>query len=378
MEKIGFIGWRGMVGSVLVERIITEKDFSPNEYQSLTLFSTSQAGQSTSVFPETTHVLKDAYDFDALAHMDILVSCQGGDYTKAIHPQLRKRGWDGYWIDAASTLRMTAESVLILDPVNYPIIERGLNDGKKDFIGSNCTVSVMLMGIGSLLKHDLVEWVSNMTYQSASGGGAQNMLELIEQMGFLGDVRKHFGEHISGSDILKLGQDLTTAMTESDFPKAIWKYPLAGSIIPWVDSEVERGQSREEYKGMVETNKIMGFNPSQVVVDGTCVRVPVLRCHSEALTIKLKRNIPIGEIEALIKADHKWIRFVDNQKESTSSTLTPAAISGNLEIGVGRVRKLLMGEEYLNIFCIGDQLLWGAAEPLRRMISILRGRKLDS
>ncbi len=370
MKKVGFIGWRGMVGSVLMERILIEKDFSQEEFSQISLFTTSQKRQTISLFPRTTHTLQDAYDLNCLSECDILVSCQGGDYTKNIHPRLRSQGWKGYWIDAASSLRMAEESIMILDPVNHDIIDKGLNRGIKDFIGSNCTVSVLIMAIAGLFKAEVIEWISNMTYQAASGAGSQSILEMIKQMGIIGELEKE----VNGKDILHLEKEITHIMNSSQFPKKIWKQPLAGNILPWVDSEVEGGQSREEYKGMVEAHKILGGK--RIPIDGTCVRVPVLRCHSKALTIKLKKSLSLEKIEGLIRSAHPWIKWVPNDKESTLKELTPAAVTGSLNIAVGRVRKLNFSGEYLNVFCIGDQLLWGAAEPLRRMLMILLEKKL--
>ncbi|XP_060085295.1 aspartate-semialdehyde dehydrogenase 1-like [Ylistrum balloti] len=355
-----------MVGSVLIDRFIAEKDF--DDTSSFALFSTSQSGEEVHLFPDRSHRLQDAYDLNALAQMDILVSCQGGEYTKKVHPQLRSKGWVGFWIDAASTLRLDEKSVIVLDPVNREMIDRKLEQGVKDFIGSNCTVAIMVMAIHGLFKENLIEWVSNMTYQSASGVGAKGIEEMIQQMNIL----SHVGRKSPGESILALERRLTETMNDSSFPQEKLKTALAGNIIPWVDRRMDNGQSREEWKGFKETNKIYGFNPP-IPIDGTCVRVGVTRCHSEGLTIKLKKNLPIETIEEKIRSAHEWVHWVPNEGDITVQKLTPSKISGKLSIGVGRVRKMEMGGEYLNVFCIGDQLLWGAAEPLRRTILILMG-----
>lgn len=362
--KVGFVGWRGMVGSVLVQRMQEENDFAGIEQQ---FFSTSQVGVAA---PMDAGLLKDANDIAELKKMDVIVTCQGGDYTKAVHPTLRKSGWDGYWIDAASTLRMDDDAVIILDPVNRDVIDQALADGRKDFVGGNCTVSLMLMAIGGLFRAGLVEWVSSMTYQAASGAGAPNMRELISQMGVLQNS-------VSGlladpaSAILDIDKQVTAALRSDDLPHAEFGYALAGSVLPWIDREVEDGQSREEWKGYAETNKILAVE-QPIPVDGICVRIGSMRCHSQALTIKLTKDVPIEEIERLIAEDNQWVKLVANNKADTLEQLTPAAISGTLSVPVGRVRKMKMGPQYLSAFTCGDQLLWGAAEPLRRMLKVLQ------
>jgi aspartate-semialdehyde dehydrogenase len=313
--------------------------------------------------------LEDASDITKLAEQDVIITCQGGDYTKDVHPKLRASGWDGYWIDAASSLRMADDAVIILDPINRDVIDAALNNGCKDFIGGNCTVSLMLMAIGGLFNAGLVDWVSSMTYQAASGAGAPNMRELLTQMGTLNSC---VAEELKnpGSAILEIDKKVSETLRSDDFPKAEFGYPLAGSVLPWIDREVEDGQSREEWKGIAETNKILG-NQSPIPIDGICVRIGSMRCHSQALTIKLNKDLPIEEIESLISNSNDWVKLVPNTKAETLEQLTPAAISGTLSIPVGRVRKMHMGPEYLSVFTCGDQLLWGAAEPLRRMLRIL-------
>ena len=361
--KVGIVGWRGMVGSVLLQRMLEENDFAGIEP---VFFTTSQAGQAA---PLNAGTLKDASDIAELKKLDIIITCQGGDYTKSIHPELRKQGWNGYWIDAASTLRMENNAVIILDPINRDVIDRALANGQKDFIGGNCTVSLMLMGLGGLFRAGLVEWMSSMTYQAASGAGAPNMRELLSQMGVL---NKTVAEELKtlGSAILEIDQKVTTALRDGSMPTKEFGFPLAGNVLPWIDREVEDGQSREEWKGYAETNKILGYtNP--IPVDGICVRVGAMRCHSQALTIKLNRDVPLADIEELIKNDNQWVKLVPNTKAETLAGLTPAAVSGTLTVPVGRVRKMKMGPQYLQAFTCGDQLLWGAAEPLRRMMRIL-------
>jgi len=361
--KVGIVGWRGMVGSVLMQRMLEENDFAGIEP---VFFSTSQAGQAA---PMNAGTLKDASDIVELKKLDIIITCQGGDYTKAIHPELRKQGWNGYWIDAASTLRMEDNAVIILDPVNRNVIDAALKNGQKDFIGGNCTVSLMLMGLGGLFRAGLIEWVSSMTYQAASGAGAPNMRELLSQMGVL---NKTVAEELKtlGSAILEIDQKVTEALRDGSMPTKEFGFPLAGNVLPWIDREVEDGQSREEWKGFAETNKILGTT-TPIPVDGLCVRVGAMRCHSQALTIKLNKDVPIGEIEELIKNDNQWVKLIPNTKAETLAGLTPAAVSGTLTVPVGRLRKMRMGSQYLSAFTCGDQLLWGAAEPLRRMMRIL-------
>lgn len=361
--KVGIVGWRGMVGSVLMQRMQEEKDLAGIEP---VFFSTSQAGQQA---PMGAGTLKSADDLAELSQLDVIITCQGGDYTKSVHPALRKSGWNGYWIDAASTLRMEPNAVIILDPVNRNVIDDALANGVKDFIGGNCTVSLMLMALGGLFRAGLVEWVSTMTYQAASGAGAPNMRELLSQMGYLqGSVADLLSN--PGSAILDIDRKVTDALRSNDLPTSEFGYPLAGSVLPWIDREVEDGQSREEWKGFVETNKILG-NKVPVPIDGLCVRVGAMRCHSQAVTIRLNRDMPIAEIEALIGNDNEWVKLIPNTKTDSLAGLTPTAVSGTLAVPVGRVRKMKMGPQYVSAFTCGDQLLWGAAEPLRRMLRII-------
>ena len=361
--KVGFIGWRGMVGSVLLQRMQEENDFNGIEP---VFFSTSQVGQEA---PMGAGTLKDATDITELKALDVVMTCQGGDYTKAVHGPLRAAGWQGYWIDAASSLRMDDNAVIILDPVNRQVIDDALAAGQKDFIGGNCTVSLMLMAIGGLFRAGLVEWISSMTYQAASGAGAPNMRELLGQMGVLEDSVADLLANPS-SAILDIDKKVTETLRGDQLPTKEFGFALAGSVLPWIDREVEDGQSREEWKGYAETNKILAAeNP--IPIDGICVRIGAMRCHSQALTIKLNKDLPIEEIEQLIANDNDWVQFVPNFKEQTLQQLTPAAVSGTLTVPVGRVRKMKMGPQYLSAFTCGDQLLWGAAEPLRRMLQIL-------
>jgi len=361
--KVGLIGWRGMVGSVLLQRMQEENDFAGIEP---VFFSTSQAGSPA---PMNAGTLKNADDIAELKKLDVILTCQGGDYTKAIHPQLRQAGWQGYWIDAASTLRMEKDAVIILDPVNRNVIDAALGKGIKDFIGGNCTVSLMLMALGGLFRAGLVEWLTSMTYQAASGAGAPNMRELLDQMGVLNasvaDLLKD-----PASAILNIDQKVTATLRDGSMPTKEFGFPLAGNLLPWIDREVEDGQSREEWKGYAETNKILGTS-SPIPVDGICVRVSAMRCHSQALTIKLNKDVPIADIEALIKNDNDWVKLIPNTKAESLAGLTPAAVSGTLSVPIGRVRKMKMGPQYLSAFTCGDQLLWGAAEPLRRMLRVL-------
>jgi len=364
--KVGLVGWRGMVGSVLMQRMREENDFAGVEP---VFFSTSQAGQKAPDVGQGAATLEDAADITKLSEQDIIITCQGGDYTKEVHSKLRASGWGGYWIDAASSLRMDDNAVIILDPINRNVIDDALENGCKDFIGGNCTVSLMLMAIGGLFNAGVVEWVSSMTYQAASGAGAPNMRELLTQMGSLeGCVATEL--QTPGSAILDIDRKVTAELRSDDFPKAEFGFPLAGSVLPWIDREVEDGQSREEWKGIAETNKILGYKVL-TPIDGICVRIGSMRCHSQALTIKLKKDLPIEEIETLISDSNQWVKLVPNKKEETLNQLTPAAVSGTLGIPVGRVRKMHMGGEYLSVFTCGDQLLWGAAEPLRRMLRII-------
>ena len=367
MKKLGIVGWRGMVGSVLVERMQAEGDFAHVE---TTLFSTSQAGEAAPAFAGSGKTLQDAHNLDALAAMDIILTCQGGDYSKAIHPQLRARGWDGYWIDAASALRMDDRAVIILDPVNRHVIDAAIRDGKKDFIGGNCTVSLMLMALGGLFENDLVAWATSMTYQAASGAGAKNMRELLAGMGYLhAQVAGELAD--AHSAILDIDRKVSAALRSDDYPKANFGVPLAGSLIPWIDADLGNGQSKEEWKGGVESNKILGRSANPIPVDGLCIRVGAMRCHSQALTLKLKKDLPIAEIEQLLAKHNDWVKVVPNEKEASMQELSPAKVSGTLSVPVGRLRKLAMGGEYISAFTVGDQLLWGAAEPLRRMLRIL-------
>jgi aspartate-semialdehyde dehydrogenase len=364
--QVGLVGWRGMVGSVLMQRMRAERDFYLIEP---VFFTTSNVGGEAP--PESRGTpLKDAKDIAALAAMDAIISCQGGDYTTEVFPALRAAGWQGYWIDAASTLRMDQNAVIILDPVNLDVIEDALAQGKKDFIGGNCTVSLMLMALGGLFKAGLVEWISSMTYQAASGAGAQNMRELLSQMGEVHRVAKNLLDD-PASAILDIDREVAGILRDEKFPAANFGVPLAGSLIPWIDKDLGNGQSREEWKGKAEANKILGREADPIPVDGLCVRVGAMRCHSQALTIKLKKNVPLDEIEAMLAAANDWVRVVPNQREATMRELTPTAVTGKLDVPIGRLRKMDMGGEYLSAFTVGDQLLWGAAEPLRRMLRIL-------
>jgi aspartate-semialdehyde dehydrogenase len=370
MKRIGIIGWRGMVGSVLLGRMSEERDF---DQIAPTFFSTSQAGGAAPPVGGAAAQgakVHDANDIAALAKLPLLISTQGGDYTQDIHPRLRAAGWQGYWIDAASSLRMHKDAVIVLDPVNLPVIQAARERGVKDFIGGNCTVSLMLMAVGGLMRAGVVEWITAMTYQSASGAGAKHMRELLEQMGAL---------HRSASTLLKdpasgildIDRAVSTALTGPEFPSAQFGAPLAASLIPWIDKDLGNGQSREEWKAGAEANKILGSEAHPVPVEGICVRVSAMRCHSQALTIKLKRDLPLPEIEQLIAGANPWVRVVKNDRESSIRELSPAAVSGSLNIPIGRLRKLAMGGDYLSAFTVGDQLLWGAAEPLRRTMRLL-------
>ena len=368
MKRVGFVGWRGMVGSVLMERMRAERDF--DLIQAPSFFTTGQAGQPGPDVGQGAAALISNTDLDALREMDIIVTCQGGDYTKSVHPALRASGWDGYWIDAASALRMEPGATIILDPVNRDVIDAALEAGRRDFIGGNCTVSLMLMALGGLFREGLVEWISAMTYQAASGAGAKNMRELLVQMGALHGSVSHLLED-PASAILAIDQAVTDAMRSDSFPTANFGVPLAGSLIPWIDTQLPNGQSREEWKGQAETNKILGLSESPIPVDGLCVRVGAMRCHSQGLTIKLTRDVSVAQVESIIASANDWVRVVPNDRERTVRELSPAAVTGRLEIPVGRLRKMSLGERYLSAFTVGDQLLWGAAEPLRRMVRIL-------
>jgi aspartate-semialdehyde dehydrogenase len=367
MKKVGLIGWRGMVGSVLMDRMREENDFAHIEP---IFFTTSQAGQAAPDFGVEVPLLKSAFDIDVLNEMDIIVTCQGGDYTKEVYPQLRKEGWNGYWIDAASALRMQDNAIIVLDPVNMSVVKDGLANGVKDYIGGNCTVSLMLMSLGGLFKSDLVEWASAMTYQAASGAGAQNMRELIRQMGAInGSVVETLAN--PSSAILDIDRQVTETLRSDSFPVDSWRYPLAASLHPYIDSQLANGQSREEWKSQAETNKILNREGNPVPLDGLCVRVGSMRCHSQALTIKLTQAVPMDEVESMLAEANPWAQVIPNDKESSMKYLTPAAVTGGLNVPVGRLRKMNMGDQYLSAFTVGDQLLWGAAEPLRRMLRIL-------
>jgi aspartate-semialdehyde dehydrogenase len=367
MKNIGIIGWRGMVGSVLLERMRAERDFDVVEP---TFFSTSQAGGAAPDIGRKAGIVQDANDIAALARLPILVSAQGGDYTTAVHSRLRAAGWQGYWIDAASTLRMENDAVIVLDPVNLPVMQAAQAHGIKDFIGGNCTVSLMLMAVCGLMRAGLVEWISAMTYQSASGAGAQNMRELLEQMGFLHESAAAALRNPAAT-ILDVDRAVSGALAHPKLPTAHFGVALAASLIPWIDKDLGNGQSREEWKAGAESNKIMGTESEPVPVEGICVRVGAMRCHSQALTIKLRRDVPLGEIESLIAGGNPWVRVVRNDRDSSIRELSPAAVSGQLTVPIGRLRKLAMGGEYLSAFTVGDQLLWGAAEPLRRTMRFL-------
>ena len=369
---VGLVGWRGMVGSVLMERMQAERDFDLIEP---VFFSTSNAGGQAPAMAKNEKQLKDAHDLDALKKCDIVITCQGGDYTTEVFPKLRAAGWKGHWIDAASTLRMKDDAVIVLDPVNMPVIKNALAKGGVNWIGGNCTVSCMLMGVGALYKAGLVEWMSTQTYQAASGGGAQHMRELLTQYGTLNAEVKALLDDPK-SAILEIDRKVIAKQRSlSGDETANFGVPLGGSLIPWIDKDLGNGVSREEWKGMAETNKIMGlgegFGSPAIPVDGFCVRVGAMRCHSQALTFKLKKDVPVADIEAMIAGDNAWVKVVPNNREATLADLTPVAVTGTMTILVGRIRKLAMGPEYLGAFTIGDQLLWGAAEPLRRMLRVL-------
>ena len=371
-NTVGLVGWRGMVGSVLMDRMQAEGDFDLIEP---IFFSTSNAGGKAPAMAKNEKTLKDAHDIDALTKCDVIITAQGGDYTNEVFPKLRAAGWKGHWIDAASALRMNQDAVIVLDPVNMPVIENALTKGGNNWIGGNCTVSCMLMGVGALFKAGLVEWMSTQTYQAASGGGAQHMRELLAQFGTLNhEVKALLADPTSA--ILEIDRKVIGKQRGlQDAEKANFGVPLGGSLIPWIDKDLGNGVSREEWKGMAETNKIMGqgegFGTAAVPVDGFCVRIGAMRCHSQALTFKLKKDVPVADIEALIASDNEWVKVVPNNREDTMRDLTPVAVTGTLGIPVGRIRKMAMGPEYVGAFTIGDQLLWGAAEPLRRTLRIL-------
>jgi aspartate-semialdehyde dehydrogenase len=367
MKKVGIIGWRGMVGSVLVERMLEEQDFAQIDP---IFFSTSQAGGRAPEIGRDLPPIANALDIPALMAMDILISCQGGDYTLDIFPKLRAAGWTGYWIDAASSLRMADDALIILDPVNRERIDTAIAAGVKNFIGGNCTVSLMLMAMGGLFKAGLVEWVTAMTYQAASGAGAANMRELIAQMGALHAAAQPLLDN-PASSILEIDRVVARSLRDGTLPTAEFGYPLAGSLLPWIDKDLGQGQSREEWKGMAETNKILGLDAQPIPVDGVCVRIGAMRCHSQALTVKLTRDVPLADIEGLLAQANQWVQVIPNTRERSLADLTPAAVTGRLTVPVGRLRQLPMGKQYLSAFTVGDQLLWGAAEPLRRMLRIL-------
>ena len=371
-NTVGLVGWRGMVGSVLIDRMIAEKDFDVIEP---IFFSTSNAGGAAPAQAKNEKTLKDAFDIAALSTCDIVITAQGGDYTTEVFPKLRAAGWKGHWIDAASTLRMKDDAIIILDPVNMPVIENSMSKGGKNWIGGNCTVSCMLMGVGALYKAGLVEWMSTQTYQAASGGGAQHMRELLTQYGTLNAEVKSLLDDPK-SAILEIDRKVAARQRAlAGDEVANFGVPLGGSIIPWIDKDLGNGVSKEEWKGMAETNKIMGmgegFGSPAVPVDGFGVRVGAMRCHSQALTFKLKKDVPLADIEAMIAQDNAWVKVIPNTREATLAGLTPVAVTGTMMIPVGRIRKMAMGPQYLGAFTIGDQLLWGAAEPLRRMLRIL-------
>lgn len=372
MKLVGLVGWRGMVGSVLMQRMQEEGDFDHIEP---VFFSTSNTGGAAPAMAKNEKTLQDANNIDALKKCEIIITCQGGDYTNDIYPKLRATGWNGHWIDAASSLRMNDNAVIVLDPVNLPVIKQALVNGQKDWIGGNCTVSCMLMGVGALYKAGLVEWMSTQTYQAASGGGAQHMRELLTQYGTLNaEVRDLLDDPKSA--ILEIDRKVICKQRSLTADEtANFGVPLGGSLIPWIDKDLGDGMSKEEWKGMAETNKILGqgagFGTAPVPVDGFCVRIGAMRCHSQALTFKLKKDVPLADIEAMIAADNEWVKVVPNTREASIRDLTPVAVTGTMTIPVGRIRKLAMGPEYVGAFTVGDQLLWGAAEPLRRMLRIL-------
>lgn len=368
MKNVGFIGWRGMVGSVLMDRMVQENDFANINP---VFFTTSQAGQKAPVFAgKEAGELKNAFDIETLKQLDVIVTCQGGDYTNEVYPKLKATGWDGYWVDAASALRMEDDAIIVLDPVNQHVISEGLKKGIKTFVGGNCTVSLMLMAIGGLFERDLVEWVSVATYQAASGAGAKNMRELLVQMGQLEDsVKAELAD--PASSILEIERKVTAKMRAEDFPTENFGAALGGSLIPWIDKLLPSGQTKEEWKGYAETNKILGLSDNPIPVDGLCVRIGALRCHSQAFTIKLKQDLPLDEIEKILASHNEWVKVIPNDKETTLRELTPAKVTGTLSVPVGRLRKLAMGPEYLAAFTVGDQLLWGAAEPVRRILKQL-------
>ncbi len=367
MKRVGLIGWRGMVGSVLMSRMKEERDFDAIDP---VFFTTSNPGGKGPDIGKDVPPLKDANSIDELKAMEVIITCQGGDYTKEVYPKLRAAGWNGYWIDAASALRMRDEAIIILDPVNKHVIQDGLKNGVKTYVGGNCTVSLMLMAIGGLFDQGLVEWIAPQTYQAASGAGARNMRELLQQMGAVNAEVKPLLDD-PASAILEIDRKVTDFLHSERYPLNAWPVPLAASLIPWIDVQLESGQSKEEWKAQVEANKILGRADNPVPIDGLCVRVGAMRCHSQALTIKMTRDVPLDEIHGIIAEHNAWVKVVPNDRQITMQQLTPAAVTGTLTVPVGRMRKLNMGKDYLSAFTVGDQLLWGAAEPLRRMLRIL-------
>lgn len=367
MLRVGLVGWRGMVGSVLMQRMMEENDFALIEPQ---FFSTSQVGGNAPNVGKDSPQLKDANNIAELKQMDAIISCQGGDYTSEVFPKLRAEGWQGHWIDAASTLRMENDAVIVLDPVNMHVIQDAYAHGNKNWVGGNCTVSLMLMALNGLFKANLVQWATSMTYQAASGAGAQNMRELLNQMG-----EAHFAaSHLLGdpaSAILDIDRTVAGTLRDEKFPTTQFGVPLAGSLIPWIDKDLGNGQSKEEWKGGAETNKILGREANPIIIDGLCVRIGAMRCHSQALTIKLTKNVPLDEIVQMLAEANQWAKVIPNERDVSMRELTPVAVTGTLNTPVGRLRKLNMGDDYLSAFTVGDQLLWGAAEPLRRMLRIL-------
>ncbi len=372
-QVVGLVGWRGMVGSVLMQRMRDENDFSLFEP---VFFSTSNAGGAAPAWAEGAGPLQDAYDIDALKKLPIILTAQGGDYTSAVYPKLRAAGWSGVWIDAASTLRMADDAIIVLDPVNRPVIDAALERGVKNFVGGNCTVSCMLMGLSGLFNNDLIEWMSSMTYQAASGGGAQHMRELLTQFGALNAAVKLQLDD-PASAILDIDRGVLNMQQDPSLPREHFGVPLGGNLIPWIDKDLGNGMSREEWKAEAETNKILGrgaaFGTAPTPIDGLCVRIGAMRCHSQALTIKLKRDVPLDEISDMLREGSEWAKVIPNERDITMQQLTPVAVTGTLDIPVGRLRKMSMGPEYLSAFTVGDQLLWGAAEPLRRMLRITLG-----
>ena len=372
MLRVGIVGWRGMVGSVLVQRMREERDF---DHVEPVFFSTSQAGGKGPEIGKATEAVKNATDLAELKKLPVIISCQGGDYTSEIYPKLRQQGWKGYWIDAASALRMNDDAVIILDPLNMDLIKSAIKAGTKDYIGGNCTVSLMLMGMAGLFQRDEVEWMTSMTYQAASGQGAAAMRDLVAQMATIADRSQQLLDD-PASAILEIDRNVTQSIRSRDLPRETIGYPLAGSLLPWIDKDLGNGQSREEWKAQAEANKILGRGNGKngakaIPMDGVCVRVGAMRCHSQAMTIKLRRPVPMDEVEGMLADAHDWVKVVPNRREETLAELTPAAVTGKLTVPVGRLRKLPMGDDYLAAFTVGDQLLWGAAEPLRRMVRIL-------